>query len=166
MEVPATGLQACLRNSIRDRLWLFGSPHGFLNTQQSFLVLRVGHTNLPLHRPCHVLQLVNDLHLVPDNELPFWPEYSINFSKYSRQIAPVRSTKHCKIRQQKIKKQWGLSSGTSSSTKRAFNYCYIPLFNLGEEMVCMEKIIRSWISVKWFTPIMINSKQPTFINYR
>ena len=31
-------------------------------------------------------------------------------------------------------------------------------------MVCMEKIIRSWVGAERFTPIMIRSKQSTLIN--
>jgi hypothetical protein len=39
----------------------------------------------------------------------------------------------------------------------------LPLLNLGEQMVSMQKIISSWIGAKRLTPVMIQSKQPTLI---
>jgi hypothetical protein len=41
----------------------------------------------------------------------------------------------------------------------------LPVFKAREEMVGMQKVIRSWIGAKWFTPIMVDAKQPPFKDY-
>lgn len=83
---------------ILECLRVVGPPHGFLNTQQTFILLGVGHANLPLHRLHHVLQLVNDLNTVTHDQLSFWPQETINLRNYSHQIAPVL-TNQCKVGQ-------------------------------------------------------------------